>query len=226
MLHINRELASTWSSRQGVVPILLCRAAAAGYFGQMEAQLPDWTLQPIAHYLDLLDRWSRTHALTSLEIDQRQEELILDSAALLPFLLPLPARSRVVDFGTGMGIPAVLIALARPDLEVVALDKSNKKISFVRQAAMELKLANLVPLAGRAEAIAPLQARAGVAKAVGTLDLLGGWWRRHGLPGAPFWALKGPEGSGEAPQGFGLRTHPYQLPTRGQRTVVELWING
>jgi len=192
----------------------------------MEAQLPDWTLEPIAHYLDLLDRWSRTHALTSLEKEQRQEELILDSAVLLPFLLPLPARSRVVDFGTGMGIPAVLIALARPDLEIVALDKSNKKISFVRQAALELKLANLVPLAGRAEAVAPLQARAGVAKAVGTLDLLAGWWRRHGLPGSPFYALKGLQPPGEAPRGFSIRTHPYQLPSRGQRAVVELWISG
>ncbi|MDR3669627.1 MAG: class I SAM-dependent methyltransferase [Holophaga sp.] len=192
----------------------------------MESALPDWTLEPIALYLELLDRWSRTHALTALEKEQRQEELILDSAVLLPFLAPLPARSRVVDFGTGMGIPAVLIALARPDLELIALDKSNKKIAFVRQAMLELKLANLVPMVGRAEAIAPLQAQAGVAKAVGTLDLLGGWWRRHGLPGAPFWALKGPQGPWEAPQGFLLRTHPYQLPSRGQRTVVELRLNG
>jgi 16S rRNA (guanine527-N7)-methyltransferase len=187
----------------------------------MEPSLPDWTLEPVARYLALLDRWSRTHALTALEQGDRQEELILDSAALLPFLAPLPARARVVDFGTGMGIPAVLLALARPDLEIVALDKSGKKISFVRQAAMELGLANLVPLAGRAEAIAPLGAQAGVAKAVGTLDLLGGWWRRHGLPGAPLWALKGPQGPWEAP-GFQVRTHPYRLPTRGERTVVEL----
>jgi 16S rRNA (guanine527-N7)-methyltransferase len=192
----------------------------------MQSALPDWTREPIAHYLDLLDRWSLTHALTALEKEQREEELILDSAVLLPFLLPLAAGSRVVDFGTGMGIPALLIALVRPDLELIALDKSNKKIAFVRQAALELKLANLVPLVGRAETIAPLQAHAGVAKAVGTLDLLGGWWRRHGRPGAPFWALKGPQGPWEAPAGFQLRTHPYQLPSRGQRTVLELTVSG
>lgn len=192
----------------------------------MESTLPDWTLEPIARYLDLLDRWSRTHALTSLEKEQRMEELILDSAALLPFLLPLPAHSRVVDFGTGMGIPAVLIALARPDLEIVGLDKSSKKIAFVRQAAMELKLPNLLAMAGRAEAIAPLRAHAGVAKAVGALDLLGGWWRRHGLPGAPFWALKGPQGPWEAPEGFTLTAHPYRLPSRGERTVVEMRVSG
>ena len=192
----------------------------------MEVTLPDSTLEPTARYLDLLDRWSRTHALTSLEKTERHEELILDSAALLPFLLPLPAHSRVVDFGTGMGIPAVLIAMARPDLEVIALDKSNKKIAFVRQAGLELQLANLVPTVGRAEALAPLQADAGVAKAVGTLELLGGWWRRHGRAGAPFWALKGPQGPWVAPGGFTVQAHPYRLPSRGERNVLELRLNG
>ncbi len=194
------------------------------YFDQMIPTLPQWTLEPIARYLELLDRWSGIHALTSLEKSDRFEELILDSAALLPFLDRLDAHSRVVDFGTGMGIPAVLVALARPDLDVVALDKSNKKIAFVRQAGLELGLANLRPMAGRAEALAPLQAHAGVAKAVGTLDLLAGWWRRHGLPGAPFLALKGPLAAEprQAPAGFQLQAHPYRLPGRGERTVVEL----
>ena len=210
----------------GPDPILWGAPEVAGYFGKMEPALPEWTLEPVARYLDLLDRWSRTHALTSLEKEHRMEELILDSAALLPFLRPLAAHSRIVDFGTGMGIPAVLIALARPDLDVVALDKSNKKIAFVRQAALELKLANLSPMAGLAEAIGPLCAHAGVAKAVGTLELLGGWWRRHGLPGAPFWALKGPQGPWEAPAGCTVQAPHYRLPSRGGRNVVELRISG
>ena len=67
----------------------------------MEPTLPNWTQEPIARYLDLLDRWSRTHALTSLEKEQRMEELILDSAALLPHLrwvriCPLEARDGAV----------------------------------------------------------------------------------------------------------------------------------
>jgi 16S rRNA (guanine527-N7)-methyltransferase len=191
----------------------------------MESTLPQHTREPIARYLDLLDRWSQTHALTSLENEERFEELILDSAIVLPYLQPLPAGSRIVDFGTGMGIPAVLIALARPDLTVIALDKSNKKISFVRQAAMELRIPNLQPLAGRAEQLPPLLAHVGVAKAVGSLDLLAGWWRRHGLPGAPFLALKGPQEAGStlaAPSPYQIQLHPYQLPTRGHRTLVEL----
>lgn len=191
-------------------------------FEHMEPSLPPQTLEPLERYLGLLDRWSRTHALTSLEKEDRFEELILDASVLLPFLDHLPAQSRVVDFGTGMGVPAVVLALARPDLVILALDKSHKKIAFVRQAALELKLANLVPMAGRIEDLPPLGAQLGVAKAVGTLELLLGWWRRHGVPGAPFLALKGPEAGLEAPTGYAAALYPYQLPTRGQRVVVEL----
>ena len=187
----------------------------------MEPFLPDWIKEPIVRYLDLLDRWSRTHALTSLEKSQRFEELILDSAIILPFLAGLPAGSRVVDFGTGMGIPAIVLALGRPDLTVYALDKSHKKVAFVKQAALELAVANLRPLAGRAEDIPPLGGHLGVAKAVGTLDLLMGWWDRHGEPGAPFLALKGPEPLA-APPGLQVARHPYRLPTRGSRVVVEM----
>lgn len=188
--------------------------------------LPDRILDPITRYLELLDRWSATHALTALEKEERFEELILDSAALLPLLEPLQGGSRVVDFGTGMGVPAVPIALARPDLTVIALDKAGKKMAFVRQVALELRLANLKPVAGRAEALAPLEAHLGVAKAVGSLELLAGWWRRHGRPGAPFLALKGPQEDLRAPAGFSLRLHPYQLPSRGQRVVAELLPGG
>jgi 16S rRNA (guanine527-N7)-methyltransferase len=188
----------------------------------MEPTIPDWTRESIAQYLGLLDRWSRTHALTALEVEHRFEELILDSASLLPFLDHLAPGCRVVDFGTGMGVPAVLIALARPDLTVLAVDKSHKKIAFVRQAALELGLKNMQPIAGRAEELAPLAGDLGVAKAVGTLELLIGWWRRHGRAGAPFLALKGPEGPLEAPPGYQATAHPYQLPSRGLRVVLEL----
>jgi len=186
----------------------------------MEAQLPTRLEAPIAAWLELLERWNRTHALTALPREARREELILDSASLLPFLEGLPAGAGIVDFGTGMGIPAVVLALARPDLTVHALDKAHKKIAFVRQAALELGIRNLVGVAARAEDLQPLGASLGVAKAVGTLDLLLGWWARHGAPGAPFLALKG--ASEAPPPGWSATVHPYHLPTRGERVVLEL----
>ncbi len=204
-----------------------CQMEDGGYFGEMEPALPDWTLEPVARYLDLLDRWSRTHALTSLEKEQRFEELILDSAALLPFLLPLPAHSRVVDFGTGMGIPAVLIALARPDLDVVALDKSNKKIAFVRQAALELGIGNLAPLAGRAEALPPLGGPGGGGEGgghPGTARAAGG--AGTACRGRPSWPSKGPRGPGRRPPGARCGPTPTGCPAGGSATVVELRVSG
>ncbi len=184
----------------------------------MDPLLPAKLKEPVSRYLVLLDRWSRTHALTSLEREERFEELILDSTVLLPFLKDVPAGGAVADFGTGMGVPAVVLALARPDLTIYALDKATKKIAFVKQAAMELGLANLRPLAGRAEDLAPLGAQVGVAKAVGPLDLLMGWWDRHGEPGATFLALKGAQV--EVPAGVSVERHAYRLPTRGERCMV------
>jgi 16S rRNA (guanine527-N7)-methyltransferase len=174
-------------------------------------------------YLALLESWNRVHALTSLDAGLRMEELLLDAAALFPLLAALPAQATVVDFGSGMGIPAVPLAMARPDLHVVALEKASKKVAFLRQVRLELGLGNLEVVQGRAELLPPLRAGAGCAKAVGSLALLAGWWARHGAPGAPFYAFKGREwGAEPPPPGWRVQAHPYQLPTRGSRVVVEM----
>jgi len=187
----------------------------------MEPHLPVPLSEPLGRYLDLLDRWNRTHSLTSLPKAERWEELLLDAAALLPFLDALPAGSRVADLGTGMGCPAVVLALARPDLEVLAVDASAKKLAFVRQASLELPVPNLRPVHGRLEDLPPLLADLGTAKALGTLGQLAAWWARHGKVGAPFLALKGPEWIAEPlPTGWEATPHPYVLPTRGRRVVV------
>lgn len=189
----------------------------------MEPSLPASLSAPLGKYLDLLERWNRTHALTSLSKTERWEELLLDAAALLPFLGPLPAGSRVADLGTGMGCPAVVLALARPDLEVLAVDASAKKLAFVRQAALELPVPNLKAVHGRLEDLPPLEADLGTAKALGSLEQLATWWSRHGKEGAPFLALKGADWAAEVlPPGWSAEPHLYVLPTRGRRVVLTL----
>lgn len=192
----------------------------------MNPSLPSDLRQPLGRFLELLDRWNRTHALTSLPAAVRREELLLDAAVLLPFLVALPPGARVVDLGTGMGSPAVVLALARPDLEVIGVDAASKKMAFLRQVAMELPIPNLKVVQGRLEALPPLAADWGTAKALAPLGQLATWWGRHGRPGAPFFALKGPGWEGEAlPPGWTAQAHPYSLPTRGDRVVVELRVS-
>ena len=189
----------------------------------MEPVIPPSLEAPLRAWLDLLDRWNRTHALTALAPEQRWEELVLDAAALLPFLVELSAGSKVVDLGTGMGSPALILALARPDLRVVGLDAASKKMAFLRQSALELGIRNLEALHGRFET-APTQAGdLGVAKALAPLGDLVRWWERHGKAGAPLLALKGPGWESEPrPSGWKSEGAPSELPTRGKRWVVNL----
>jgi 16S rRNA (guanine527-N7)-methyltransferase len=189
----------------------------------MEPHLPSALGGLLGRFLVLLDKWNRTHALTALPPELRREELLVDAAALLPFLAGLPAGSRVADLGTGMGSPAVVLALARPDLDVIGVDASSKKLAFLRQVALELALPNLKAVHGRLEALPGLEADWGTAKALAPLESLAGWWARHGRAGSPLFALKGLDWAEErVPEGWAATPHPYRLPTRGRRVVVEL----
>lgn len=189
----------------------------------MAPHLPPELAPSLDLYLALLERWNRTHALTALPPKARWEELLLDAASLLPYLAALPAGARVVDLGTGMGSPAVVLALARPDLEVLGVDASAKKLAFVRQVAMEVPVPNLKAVHGRLEDLPSVEADWGTAKALAPLGALAAWWSRHGRPGCPFFALKGPDWRGEVlPDGWTAEAHAYTLPTRGDRVVVEL----
>ncbi len=185
--------------------------------------LPAALEAPLKAWLALLNRWNGTHALTALAPAARWEELVLDAAALLPHLAELPAGARVVDLGTGMGSPALVLALARPDLRVLGLDASAKKLAFLRQSALELGIRNLEALHGRFESTPPLHADMAVAKALAPMAQLAGWWDRLGKPGAPLLALKGPGWESEPrPAGWRWEATPYELPTRGSRFVIRL----
>lgn len=188
----------------------------------MIPQVPAEIVLPLRAYLELLDRWNSIHSLTAIPKERRWDELVVDACALLPPLAAIEPGRLLVDFGTGMGIPAVVLALARPDLRVLGVDASAKKIAFLRQALLELGIPNLEAKRGRFESMAPLGGDVGVAKALAPLPMLLGWWRRHGRPGAPFLALKGQESLAEGSiPGWEVRARAYEVPGGGARRVLE-----
>ena len=65
----------------------------------------------------------------------------------------IPQGARVLDLGCGPGFPSIPLAIMRPDLEIVALDSTSKKIDFVQKSAEILQLSNLKGISGRAEDI-------------------------------------------------------------------------
>ena len=109
----------------------------------------------LAAYLALLAKWNQTHNLTAIREPERMvTHHVLDALAVLPHL---PAREglRVLDVGSGGGVPGIPLAIARPSWRVVLLDSSHKKGAFLRQATIELALANAEAVVARIEEYAP-----------------------------------------------------------------------
>jgi len=87
--------------------------------------------------------------LTAVKEPERMALLhIVDSLTAAPFL---PQNARVLDVGSGGGFPALPLAAARPDLRVVCLDATAKKMRFVAETAEKLGLANVSTMSARAE---------------------------------------------------------------------------
>lgn len=105
-------------------------------------------------YCQLLAKWNRTYNLTSIT---RTEEMVshhlLDSLAVVSHL---PA-GRVIDVGTGPGLPGIPLAIARPEQSFTLLDSNGKKTRFLVQVVGELGLANVEVVNSRVEDYRPAE---------------------------------------------------------------------
>ena len=103
-------------------------------------------------YLTLLAKWNRVYNLTAIREETKWiSHHLLDSLAVVPYL---PA-GRLVDAGSGAGLPGIPIAFACPDRPVTLLDSNQKKGAFLTQAAAELELTNVKVVIERAESYRP-----------------------------------------------------------------------
>jgi 16S rRNA (guanine527-N7)-methyltransferase len=102
----------------------------------------------LEHFLALLEKWNRVYNLTAIrDADRTLTHHLLDSLAILPHI----EGPRVLDVGSGAGFPGIPLAILRPDLRVTLLDSHQKKAAFLRQAVVELNLANADVRAERVE---------------------------------------------------------------------------
>jgi 16S rRNA (guanine527-N7)-methyltransferase len=106
------------------------------------------TQEQFSAYLKLLDQWSRVHNLTAIRDPEEMIMLhILDSLSVNRFL----QGKRVIDVGTGAGLPGIPLALVNPEKEFVLIDANSKKTRFLTQVVLELQIKNVTIVHTRAE---------------------------------------------------------------------------
>jgi 16S rRNA (guanine527-N7)-methyltransferase len=106
------------------------------------------TQQRLLDYIALIEKWNRVYNLTAIRDPEKMvSHHLLDSLAVAPHL----HAKRLLDVGSGAGLPGIPLALASPDTRVTLLDSNHKKAAFLNQAVMELKLKNAEVCAERVE---------------------------------------------------------------------------
>jgi 16S rRNA (guanine527-N7)-methyltransferase len=109
------------------------------------------TVDKLLAFVELLSKWNRTYNLTAIRDPMKMvSHHVLDSLAVVPHL-PMPDGGALADVGSGGGLPGIPLAIARPEWQVTLNDSNRNKTAFLRQAAMELGLANATIHSGRVE---------------------------------------------------------------------------
>jgi 16S rRNA (guanine527-N7)-methyltransferase len=138
------------------LPFATAELAAAA----AEAGLDDGQIRALSRFRDLLLAWNERFNLTAVrEAAAVERRLLLDALRMLPALDAAVAGAgvavpRVVDIGSGGGLPAVPIAICRPGVRVTMVEATGKKVAFLREAVRDLGLANATAIHARAEEIA------------------------------------------------------------------------
>lgn len=119
--------------------------------GRQVAQLLD--------YLALIEKWTQVYNLTAVrEPAAMLTQHLLDSLAVMsPLASQVEAHTlkqlRLLDVGSGAGLPGVVLAICRPDWRVDCVDTVAKKAAFIQQVAVSLKLPNLRGVHARVESL-------------------------------------------------------------------------
>jgi 16S rRNA (guanine527-N7)-methyltransferase len=149
----------------------------------------------LERYLQMLAKWNASYNLTSVrELEQMRTHHMADCLAVIGPLrreIGSAREARVLDVGSGGGLPGVMLAISEPRWDVTCIDAVGKKAAFVRQVAGELALPNLKAEHARVEMLNAALFDVITARAFASLADLTRLTRRLLAP-AGFWmAMKG-----------------------------------
>ena len=208
---------------------LLLRAAS-----RLQTRLSDEQTGQLLAYLDLIQKWNKVYNLTSVRdpADMLTHHLFDSLAVVEPLRRQLgqgagsglPAQARLLDVGSGAGLPGVVIAICCPQIDVTCVDTVAKKAAFIQQVAATLRLPNLHGLHARVETLSgPFDVVC--SRAFAALADFVNWSRTALGPGACWLAMKGKHPADEIaalPVGVEVfHVEPLQVPDLdAERCVV------
>ncbi len=144
---------------------------------RMQLDVNEDQVSALAAYVELLGKWNKVINLTAVRDPQQMiSRHILDSLSVYPYI----DGDTLIDVGAGAGLPGIPLAILKPHLNVMLIDKVAKKTRFIQQAAVELELDNVTALHSRVEAVEN-QADMVIARAFAAPDKLAGLGK-HLLP--------------------------------------------
>ena len=115
----------------------------------------DVRLDAQGHFLALLLAMNERVNLTAIvDADTAWERHTLDALSLVPDLASLPRGARIADLGSGGGVPALPLAIVRPDVSFTLVESIQKKAAFLEDVSHALGLTNVTVRASRAEELA------------------------------------------------------------------------
>ena len=122
---------------------------------QLQLELNDTQIGQLLAYQALIAKWNKVYNLTAVrDPAEMMTHHLLDSLAVIAPLRRHMTQGRLLDVGSGAGLPGAVIAICCPAVTVTCVDTVAKKATFIKQVALELKLPNLAGLHARVENIA------------------------------------------------------------------------
>lgn len=144
------ELAG-WLRFDPEPPAIPCDAASRALLGRLGIELSPDEEASIARYLGMLFWMNERVNLTRIDAHDAWSRHVADSLSLLAPLASMEGVATAVDIGSGGGLPAIPLAIARPEIRFTLVESTGKKARFLESVAARLGLANVEVFAGRAE---------------------------------------------------------------------------
>jgi len=125
-----------------------CREILVSGIASLNLHVTDEKIDQLLSFIKLIEKWNKAYNLTAIRDREEMARLhILDSLAIVPHI----EGKRVIDIGTGAGLPGIPLAICLPEIDFTLLDSNAKKTRFVQQVVLELKLKNVEVLHSRVE---------------------------------------------------------------------------